>query len=104
MTNLEIITAEAAMIGYEYDGENLNTFAEWNLKGYKVIKGQKAIINTKLWKPVTKVDKETGNVESHYIMVNASLFAAEQVEIMPDTMKEYLNTKKQTKTTKTKSA
>lgn len=29
MTNTEIIMGEAMLIGFEYDGENLLTFAEW---------------------------------------------------------------------------
>lgn len=104
MSNMEIIASEAMLIGYEYNGENLFTFAEWQQRGYKIIKGSTAIINTQLWKPVTRKDKETGAESKGFIMVKAALFSIEQVEIMSDKMKEYLNTKKQSKQTNKKSA
>lgn len=94
MSNFEIIGTEAMLVGYEYNGENLFTFAEWQQRGYKVIKGQKALINTTLWKPVVKTNKETGAEEKQYIMVKASLFSAEQVEEMSQEFKEYLKNKK----------
>lgn len=93
MTNMEIIQSECMMIGFEWTGENLFTFAEWQSRGMKIIKGQKAIIKTKLWKPVIKVDKETGKTESHFILVPASLFSEDQVEPMSDKFKEFINNK-----------
>lgn len=94
MSNNEIIAMESMLIGFEYNTENLFTFAEWQQRGYKVIKGMKAIINTNLWKPVTKINKETGAEEKQYIMVKASLFSIDQVEAMSHEFKEYLKTKK----------
>ena len=82
MSNVEIITSEAMLKGYEYNGLNLNTFQEWKKRGYSVIKGQKAFISTNLWKPVVKKDKETGKEKRIMITVKASLFSAEQVELI----------------------
>jgi hypothetical protein len=93
ISNKEIIAGECLLLGFEWDGNNLYTFAEWQERGYKIVKGQHAIINTKLWKPVTKTDKKTGATETHYIMVNASLFSADQVEPMSDKFKEFLQSK-----------
>ena len=80
MSNREIVTSEAILKGFEYNGQNLFTFQEWKKRGYSVIKGQKAFISTNLWKPVTKKDKETGKTENIMIMTKASLFSADQVK------------------------
>lgn len=97
MTNQEIISNEIItnklMTKEElekYIEENLElpkylTFAQWQRLGYKIIKGQKAIIKTKLWKKITKkIDKtkELNNENSteEFYLVNASLFAENQVE------------------------
>lgn len=79
MSNREIVTAEAMLKGFEYDGQNLFTFQEWKKRGYSVLKGQKAFISTTLWKPVTSKDKETGKEEKRMIMTKASLFTIDQV-------------------------
>jgi len=47
--NQEIITQEATFKGYNYDGNNLNTFEGWREKGYVVKRGQKAFIKTHLF-------------------------------------------------------
>lgn len=99
MSNQEIILAECAMNGFEWNGNNLYTFAEWQSKGMKIIKGSKAVINTRLWKPVTSTNKETGEQETHYIMVAASLFSTEQVEPMTEKMLNYISEKKENKQT-----
>lgn len=82
MSNVEIITTEAMLKGYEYNGLNLNTFQAWKSKGYSVKKGEKAFISTNLWKPVTKKDKETGTEKRIMITVKASLFTMDQVELI----------------------
>ncbi|WP_324658859.1 hypothetical protein [Bacillus cereus] len=92
-TNIEIVELEATMIGYEFDGKNLKTFAEWKKEGYSVIKGQKALIKCGLWKPFKKklVDEETGEKimdektgkqkeETRFKLVDSALFSREQVE------------------------
>ncbi|MDF3555526.1 hypothetical protein LAV92_28095 [Bacillus cereus] len=92
-TNLEIVELEAMMIGYEFDGNNLKSFAEWKKEGYSVIKGQKAIIKCGLWKPFKKklVDEKTGEKimddktgkqkeETRFKLVDTALFTREQVE------------------------
>ena len=93
MTNTQIIMTEAALINFPYDGNNLFTFSEWQGKGYKIKKGEHAIINTNLWKQVTKTDKKTGETETKFILVSASLFSNNQVEIMSNEFKEFLNNK-----------
>lgn len=93
MTNFEIVTLEAGMIGFEFDGENLKTFAEWKKEGLSVKKGEKAIIKCGLWKPFTKklVDEKTGEKimdektgkqkeETRFKLVNSALFSRSQVE------------------------
>ena len=79
MSNKEILTAESALKGFIYTGDNLKTFAEWKKAGYTVIKGQKAFISTNLWKQVIKTDKD-GNEYKKMIMVKAHLFTADQVK------------------------
>ena len=96
MTNTEIIMNECAMCGFEWDGNNLFTFAEWQNRGMKIIKGSKAIISTTLWKPVSKTNKETGEIENYFIMAKANLFSADQVEPMSEKMKEYISNKPKT--------
>jgi len=49
MTNEEIIELEANKKGFAYDGENICTFAQWERKGFSVIRGQRAFIQTYLW-------------------------------------------------------
>lgn len=80
MTNKEIILHEAILNNYSYNGSNLNTYTTWKRKGYQVQKGQKAIINTSLWKHCSFKDKKTGESTTRILMVKASLFGVEQVE------------------------
>jgi hypothetical protein len=91
-TNYEMIEELAMMVGYEFDGTNLKTFAEWKKEGYSVIKGEKACMKLDLWKPFTaKVkDEETGEyekdengnikTETRFKLVPSCLFSIEQVE------------------------
>lgn len=80
MTNLEIITGEMLLHGIN---EEVHTFAEWNNRGKKIIKGNKALFKTHIWKPVTKTDKKTGEETQKMIMVSAAFFGKSQVEDMP---------------------
>lgn len=80
MTNKEIITLESSLINFNYTGENLFTFMQWNLMGYKIIKGSKALINTQLWKKVTSTNKETKEKTDKFILCKSSLFSNIQVE------------------------
>jgi N-terminal domain of anti-restriction factor ArdC len=90
-TNYEMIEELAMMVGYEFDGTNLKTFAEWKKEGYSVKKGEKACMKLDLWKPFTaKVKDENGKVEkdekgndkteTRFKLVPSSLFSIEQVE------------------------
>jgi hypothetical protein len=102
MSNSEIIFNECMLIGFEYTGNNLYTFAEWQERGYKIVKGSTAVIKTKLWKPVTTIDKETGKESKSFIMVAAALFSDKQVEPMSDKLKDYISNKKENKQPGTK--
>jgi hypothetical protein len=91
-TNYEMIEELAMMVGYEFDGTNLKTFAEWKKEGYSVRKGEKACMKLELWKPFTaKVkNEETGEyekdengkikTETRFKLVPSSLFSIEQVD------------------------
>jgi len=46
--NQEIITQEAIFRGFNYTGDNLDTFEGWKARGYYVKRGQKAFIKTHL--------------------------------------------------------
>ena len=78
MTNQEIIYTEAILKGL--DPAQLYTYQEWKNRGYQVQKGEKAILKTKLWKQVEKINKKTGEKEKKFYFVNASLFDIEQVK------------------------
>lgn len=81
MSNTEIISTEAIMRGFEYDGNNLFTFQEWKKRGYAVKKGEKAFLQTSIWKSVTKKGKD-GKEEHKMFMTKASLFTIDQVQVL----------------------
>lgn len=74
MTEEEVIATLEA--GYRLP---FHTYAEWQRLGYQVQKGEKAVIKTRLWKPITKKDEETGDNKTKMILVKAALFSNEQV-------------------------
>jgi len=84
MTNVEIITDASSLVGIEYDGSNLKTFAEWKKAGFKIIKGQKAVLSVELWKPFNKkvTDEKTGEekTEKRFMLKKSHLFHSSQVE------------------------
>lgn len=75
MTNTEIIENAKMLYGIE---EELHTFAKWKELGYVPQKGQHAIIKERLWKSVTKLNKE-GKEETKMFMTTAALFSESQV-------------------------
>ena len=100
MTNEQIITELAMQL---YGEENvmemlsegieppLHTLQGWALRGYKVRKGEHALVETKLWKKKKRKssDDETDKLEeqdgtnpsnSGFYMCRAFLFGKEQVE------------------------
>lgn len=77
MTNDEIITAQKNLHGIE---ETCHTYAHWKSLGYQVQKGSKALFKAKIWKHVTRKDKETGDEEGLMFMKTASFFGQSQVE------------------------
>lgn len=97
MTNLEIVANEVInnqLMTKEQVQEMLGTigrlpymtYQEWLHIGYQVKKGSKAVIKTKLWKPVKskQVEENSDDVQvinnKKFILVNASLFDNTQVE------------------------
>lgn len=80
MSNVEILINECTLKGFEYDGENLKTYQEWKKEGYQVQKGEKAFLQTKLWIPITRYNKETKKKEEHFIQKTSSLFTDKQVK------------------------
>lgn len=98
MTNTEIITSEVIAKGI-YTKEQVemfakkgfavpvHTYAERKSLGCQVKKGQKAIIETRLWKFSSKVvtltdndGNETEGQDNHYYLAKAFLFDIQQVE------------------------
>lgn len=82
MTNAEIIQGEILARGIT---QEVDTYAGWKRKGFKVKKGSKATFKTKIWKPKTrkikdKDGKETDKKEKYFIMVKAYYFTKAQVE------------------------
>jgi len=47
--NHQIITQEAMLKGFNYNGNNLHTYEGWRQEGYMVKRGQKAFIKTHLF-------------------------------------------------------
>jgi hypothetical protein len=97
MTNQEILEQEILLNKLmtkeeleSYIEENFSlplylTYAEWNKRGYKIQKGQKVAIKTKLWmRTKRKIDKtkelDDENTQEGFVLVSASLFGPEQVE------------------------
>lgn len=82
MSNNEIIMSEKILKGIN---EDLHTYQKWQSLGYQVKKGEKAILQTRLWKKV-KSKKDLENVENvedvqgNFRLVKASLFSRSQVE------------------------
>lgn len=75
MTNSEII--ENAKMLYDIK-EKLHTFAKWKELGYVPQKEQHAIIKERLWKSVTKLNKD-GKKKTSMLMTTAALFSESQV-------------------------
>lgn len=80
MTNMEILALETQMIGFEWDGENLFTYAEWKARGYQVKRGEKAILSTHLWRPFVTEDATTGQTTTKIRFVKCHLFSRGQVQ------------------------
>lgn len=80
MTNVEIIMHERLIHGIK---EDLNTFLEWKRLGYRIKKGEKAVVQTKLWKKVkhkVRLEDDQEEVQSKFVLVPAYLFTRSQVQ------------------------
>lgn len=67
-SNVEIIALEASKKNFNYTGDNLFTYKEWEDLGYAVKQGQRAFIKTRLW-----------SLGLNKRMIPASLFTINQV-------------------------
>ena len=67
-SNVEIIASAAIQKGFNYTGDNLFTYKEWEDLGYAVKQGQRAFIKTRLW-----------SLGLNRRMIPASLFTSNQV-------------------------
>jgi len=89
MTNGEIILGAMLVAKLNPEQVVVDTFAGWKRRGYKVKAGEKAVFQTKIWKP-SKFNKKVEDPvdgeevvveqEKRLILVNASFFTNEQVE------------------------
>lgn len=86
MTNKMIILTELIRLGWtddEIKERTIDTYAGWKRKGFQVRKGEKAVMQTMIWKPCKKTIKdEEGNKKKmdKMYLVKASFFAVEQVD------------------------
>lgn len=91
MTNLEIIEGERLLHNIDKEIE-LDTFQGWKRKGYSIIKGEKALFKTKIWKPRNKElkeieEKDVTNLTEEdkiklrkFMLVNSAFFSEKQVQ------------------------
>lgn len=80
MNNAMIIETQKQEHGIELE---VDTFAGWKYRGYKIKKGEHAVFETKIWKmQKVKQENETGETElvSRFILVPAHFFTKDQVE------------------------
>lgn len=59
---------------------NYHTFDVWKDNGRVVKKGEKAAFSALIWREIEKVDKETGEKETKYILKKACFFGEAQTE------------------------
>jgi hypothetical protein len=76
MSNAEIILGNCLLVGIM---ENVDTYAGWNTKGYKIKAGSKAVFTDRIWKPCKVKNEKTGEPENKLILVKASFFTESQV-------------------------
>lgn len=79
MTNKEILMTERLLNNIDFDLE-INTFAGWNRNGYQVQKGEKALFQTKIWKPCKNKKKDSEQQSNGMYLVKASYFSINQVQ------------------------
>lgn len=83
MTNTEIIMGAMLLAEIDLDTE-VHTFAEWNRRGYQIIKGEHPCFSIKIWKPRPKKKKKDTETEeeeqSRLILVMANFFTEKQVK------------------------
>lgn len=77
MTNMQIIMGEVTLRGIT---EEVDTYAGWKARNMQVQKGNKALFQTKIWKPCYPKDEDGNRAETpKLILVNASFFGRSQV-------------------------
>lgn len=94
MTNAEIIMGAMMLAELDPMEVEVDTFAGWKRRGFTVKRGEHAVFKTKIWKPskfkvsdeeLETVDPTTLDADGKQkklILVNASFFTDEQVEVL----------------------
>lgn len=75
---LKFTTPMGEVIEYK-ETEQICTFMEWKNKGYKVIKGQKAVAKFPIWVP-TKNKVGEDKIEIRFWLKNSAWFSESQVK------------------------
>lgn len=85
MTNMEIIMTNMLLNNLNPEEVEVDTYAGWKRRGFKVKHGEHAVFKTKIWKPSKYSKKEIAEDETQegnkkLILVNSSFFTDKQVE------------------------
>lgn len=80
-TNKDILIEALGLSGLaeKYREDEVNSFQQWKALGYKVKRGEKAVLKVQLWYP-SKYTKEDDKEETRFYMKTTALFTKDQVE------------------------
>lgn len=80
-TNRDILIEALGLSGLaeKYTEDEVNSFQQWKALGYKVKRGEKAVLKVQLWYP-SKYTKEDDKEETRFYMKTTALFTKDQVE------------------------
>ena len=80
-TNRDILIEALGLSGLaeKYTEDEVNSFQQWKALGYKVKRGEKAVLKVQLWYP-SKYTKENDKEETRFYMKTTALFTKDQVE------------------------
>ena len=80
-TNKDILIEALGLSGLaeKYREDEVNSFQQWKALGYKVKRGEKAVLKVQLWYP-SKYTREDDKEETRFYMKTTALFTKDQVE------------------------
>ena len=80
-TNRDILIEALGLSGLaeKYTEDEVNSFQQWKALGYKVKRGEKAVLKVQLWYP-SKYTREDDKEETRFYMKTTALFTKDQVE------------------------